>query len=568
MSDTYDTICYFYRLLFQKTQKEEPPEDVITLFNELSKNTEKLLEVHLQEFLVRNQGEEEESALQTAKKAVDKRFSRSKTFSKKGLDINEFLDFLLAKSNHPLIEQEYDLDRPLTDYFVYTSHNSYSNEEKSIHTHMLSFTLSDVTSKNSTAYLTSNEKDYLKSSIISTIVKALKRGVRVIELSLHPNVNNNNVHVQHEGAPHSSAKLSRCLEAIADHAFDNSAFPVILVLVEHIDQRLQSVVATKIKKYLRGNVCSSDDAFKAPLQSLKYKFIILSRRPKREQTTHNSSQLESYENYQKLIAGHIEGLDDQFTKLQDGEASNVKILSSTESLLENAKCADIISFTQKNFLAVYPNPSHPDEEIGSSSYDPFIGWIRGAQIVVFNTQPAQKSDKYLSDKCRWVMQGLFRAYGSIGYARKPDILLHKDLKFDPKVWRPIKRILKVKVYMGTGWHLDFSSDDFDETSPPDFFVALEIVGHPEDEAKEKTVPTVDQWIPTWDEEFEFTLTVPEIAMLLIEVREFDLNRTHDFGGQTCLPVLLLKDGIRSVPLYKDNGKPCKAARLLIRFQQY
>ncbi|KAK9734699.1 hypothetical protein RND81_04G157700 [Saponaria officinalis] len=558
MSDAYDTICYFYRLWCKETQKETPPDDVQKLFRDLSNNEGKLSVNDLQEFLITNQGEQKESALETAET-----FKRSSTFSKKGLKIVDFLHFLLGKLNPALVEpmSEDDLNRPLPHYFVYTSHDSYLKEHKSTQAHHLSFPLSDLTSKNSTPLPTSNEEDYKMSSSVSAIKKALRRGVRVIELSLYPNSNNKKVQVQHKGASHSSVKLSKCLEAISQHAFHKSDFPVILVLVEHINKSLQDVVAAKIKKYLGGNICSPKEAFNDPLQSLKNKFIILSRQPKQEQATPNSSEVESSEKYQELIAGHIEDLDDQFVNLRDGEASSVRILSSTESLLENASCADIISFTKKNLLAVYPNHGQSDQ-----GYDPFIGWIRGAQIVAFNTQSTQKSSRYLSDKCLRIMQGLFRAYGSIGYARKPNILLDNNLKFDPTVWRPIKKILKVKVYMGTGWHLDFSSDQFDETSRPDFFVALEVVGHPEDEAKEKTEPAIDQWIPTWDEEFEFTLTVPEIAMLLIEVKEFDIDRTHDFGGQTCLPVWLLKDGIRSVPLYKENGKPCKAARLLVRFQ--
>lgn len=42
-----------------------------------------------------------------------------------------------------------------------------------------------------------------------------------------------------------------------------------------------------------------------------------------------------------------------------------------------------------------------------------------------------------------------------------------------------------------------------------------------DEAKKQTKVIEDVWIPVWDEEFAFGLTVPELALLKIVVREHD-----------------------------------------------
>lgn len=93
-----------------------------------------------------------------------------------------------------------------------------------------------------------------------------------------------------------------------------------------------------------------------------------------------------------------------------------------------------------------------------------------------------------------------------------------------------------------------------------------IVGAPADFAKTKTKIIVDDWTPSWDEEFVFPLRVPELALLRIEVREHDISDKDDFGGQTCLPVSELKPGIRAVPLYDKKGEKYKSVRLLMRFQ--
>lgn len=95
---------------------------------------------------------------------------------------------------------------------------------------------------------------------------------------------------------------------------------------------------------------------------------------------------------------------------------------------------------------------------------------------------------------------------------------------------------------------------------------MRIVGVPTDAAKKKTRIIDDDWTPFWDEEFEFPLTVPDLALLRIEVREYDRSEKDDFGGQTCLPISELRPGIRAVPLYDRNGDKLKSVKLLMQFQ--
>jgi len=166
------------------------------------------------------------------------------------------------------------------------------------------------------------------------------------------------------------------------------------------------------------------------------------------------------------------------------------------------------------------------------------------------------------------MQGFFRANGGCGYVKKPDFLLTTGPNgevFDPKASLPVKTTLKVKVYMGDGWRMDFSKTHFDAFSPPDFYTRVGIAGVKADSVMKKTRVLEDQWVPVWDEEFTFPLTVPELALLRIEVQEYDMSEKHDFGGQTVLPVWELKQGIRAVPLHDRKGVRYKSVRLLMRF---
>ncbi|KAG9133614.1 hypothetical protein Leryth_023102 [Lithospermum erythrorhizon] len=187
--------------------------------------------------------------------------------------------------------------------------------------------------------------------------------------------------------------------------------------------------------------------------------------------------------------------------------------------------------------------------------------MHGAQMVAFNMQGHGKSLR--------LMHGMFRSNGGCGYVKKPDFLMTSGPNnevFDPKVALPVKTTLKVNVYLGEGWRLDFSHTHFDAYSPPDFYTKVHIVGVPADVSKKRTRIIEDDWGPQWDEEFKFRLTVPELALLRIVVREYDLSEKDDFGGQTCLPVSELRPGIRSVPLYDKKGEKLKSVKLLMRFQ--
>ena len=92
-----------------------------------------------------------------------------------------------------------------------------------------------------------------------------------------------------------------------------------------------------------------------------------------------------------------------------------------------------------------------------------------------------------------------------------------------------------------------------------------IAGVPSDSVMRKTRVVEDSWVPMWEDGFTFPLTVPEIAVLRVEVHEYDVNE-DDFGGQTVLPVSELWPGIRTVPLFDHKGMKFKSVKLLMSFE--
>ncbi|KAK4377487.1 hypothetical protein RND71_003783 [Anisodus tanguticus] len=278
----------------------------------------------------------------------------------------------------------------------------------------------------------------------------------------------------------SPVELIQCLKSIKEHAFVAFEYPVILTLEDHLTPDLQAKVAEKSNEKdngsQKGKKSSEEKAWGAEFSDLTQK-------------------LASYEN----------------GECQDEEA---------DSHHENPNIQQNTAPKYKHLIAIQAGKSKGPTSIrvDSSNYNPLIGWLHGAQMVAFNMQGHGMP--------LWLMQAMFRANGGCGYVKKPEFLLKSGPNnevHDPKRLLSVKTTLKVKIYMGKGWHLDFKRTHFDVYSPPDFYVKIVIAGVPADSIVKKTRPIEDNWIPTWDDEFEFPLTVPEIALLRVEVHEYDVR---------------------------------------------
>ncbi|KAI9073504.1 hypothetical protein K1719_044543 [Acacia pycnantha] len=529
-----------------------PPDDVKYVFYKFSSGGDHLSADQLGHFLVKHQGESDlsssnftqiiEKILQLRNQnegiqSIEKKNEEIETSTEaassiEGISLDEFFHFLLLDDfNTPLKSQvHHDMNAPLSHYFIYTGHNSYLTGNQ------LSSDCSDV-----------------------PIIKSLLDGVRVIELDLWPNSTRDDVIVVHGRTLTSPVALIQCLKSIKEYAFVKYHYPVIITLEDHLPTDLQAKVAEMVTEIFGEALYypETDGQMDEPETDCKWQ-----DESDEEVEVLNASEEKSLQQcapeYGRLITIHARKPKGQ-AKDYLSIVGNVGRLSMCEQRLLKT-CAsqgdEVIRFTQKNILRIFPKGTR----VSSSNFRPHIGWNYGAQMVAFNMQGYGKS--------LWSMQGMFRGNGGCGYVRKPDCLLlrgpHGEV-FNPTRALPVKATLKVKVYLGTGWSSDFSQTHFDSYSPPDFYTKVCIVGVDNDKVKKKTKVIDDDWFPVWDEGFEFPLTVPELALLRIEVREYDRHESDDFGGQTCLPVFELRPGFRSVPLYDKKGSQLKSVRLFMHF---
>ncbi|KAJ4978692.1 hypothetical protein NE237_009472 [Protea cynaroides] len=586
-----------YKMLFCFTRKfrsseVQPPADVRGAFNKYSERGNMKAE-QLHRFLVQAQGDVNATiadAEHIIQQVVQRRDQVIKN-AKNTLTLDDFFRYLFADDLNAPIKNEVhqDMTAPLSHYFIYTGHNS---------------------------YLTGNQLSSDCSDI--PIINSLKSGVRVIELDIWPNSSKDDVLVLHGRTLTAPVSLIQCLIAIKEHAFSSSPYPVIITLEDHLTPDLQAKVAEMLIQIF-GDLLFYPESdllleFPSP-EDLKHRIIISTKPPKEylesksfQDKGSNSQHVKSDEDllwkvsdptresesaddksdsdpedededaddsyhyshqigapqgpqYKRLItisAGKPKGGLKVALKV---EPNKVRRLSLSEQAFEKATESlgtEVVRFTQKNILRIYPKGTR----VTSSNFKPLTGWMHGAQMVAFNMQGYGKSLR--------LMQGMFRSNGGCGYVKKPDFLMgvgpHTEV-FDPKAELPVKKTLKVRVYMGDGWRMDFSPTHFDAYSPPDFYTRVGIAGVAADSKMEKTKVIEDNWNPIWEEEFTFPLTVPELALLRIEVFEYDMHDKDDFGGQTCLPVSELRPGIRAVSLFDRRGEreKFKSVKLLMKF---
>ncbi|GJY33227.1 phosphoinositide phospholipase C 2-like protein [Tanacetum coccineum] len=546
MSKQTYKVCFCFRRRFKLAATEAPPP-IKSLFEQYSDNNGIMTVDHLQRFLVEVQ-KQEKASVEDAQAIMN---TTAHLFHRKGFNLETFFKYLFGESNPALEDRlvHHDMTAPLSHYFIFTGHNS---------------------------YLTGNQ---LSSDCSFSAFTTLTTPVELI----------------------------KCLRSIKAHAFTASEYPVVITLEDHLTTDLQAKVAKMVTETF-GDMLFTPDAeslseFRSP-ESLKKRVIISTKPPKEYLKSQESKagamgsqrendaatgawggEIPSFKSRSNADFKH-EDLEDEFEEEEDLQDDNcapeyrnliaihagkgkgglddwlkvdpdkVRRLSLSEQELEKAAKThgpQIVRFTQRNILRVYPKGIRFD----SSNYNPLIGWMHGAQMVAFNMQGYGRS--------LWVMQGMFKANGGCGYVKKPEILMKNEAIFDPRASLPVKITLKVTVYMGEGWYYDFSHTHFDAYSPPDFYTRVGIAGVPADTIMKRTKAIEDNWIPAWNEQFEFPLTVPELALLRIEVHEYDMSEKDDFGGQTCLPISELRKGIRAVPLYSQKGDKYKSVKLLMHF---
>jgi hypothetical protein len=479
-----------------------------------------------------------------------------------------FLHHSINNAYHPdALEMEEKLDKPMSQYWINTSHNT---------------------------YLTGDQLQSISS--VQMYVNALRRGCKCLELDCW----DGDVNAQGTPIPvvfHGLTLTTKIcfgdiLDCVAAHVKANpDTYPVILSLENHCSRPYQQVMADLLKNKLGNSIYipdAKDMAAELPSpEFLKGKVVIKGKRPpESDDSPYEEEEVEPEDSDPYTPSSDAKCDKEQKDGKKAAKPSNIlpelaaltlfhgtKYHSFEMSIEEPVSYMHSIGETKigkilqanaanskkwreynvRHMTRTYPAGSRVD----SSNYNPVLAWAMGCQMVALNFQTAD-SPLMLND-------GRFLQNGGCGYVLKPPAVLGAATRGSPV-------LLKIRVVSGTCLPKP-NGDTVGETIDPYVTVTVhDVVGN---ETKEEyksssyftSVVNDNGFAPVWNEsEFHsFEIQFPQVAMVQIALMESDVT-LDDKVASASIPFSCLRRGYRSIQLHDLNGTrtgPFSMATILV-----
>ncbi|XP_069052564.1 inactive phospholipase C-like protein 1 [Lepisosteus oculatus] len=569
--------------------------DVYFLLAQLSKERESLDAQDLRLFLETEQG----LALATPETCLDiiRRHEPSAQGRERGLlGVDGFTRFLLSPECQ-LFDPEHrrvcqDMGLPLSHYYISTSHRS----------HLVG--------------------DQAQGALdLAGLVRALKLGCRCLELAASDGAGGEPVlgdrlhQQQHQraGASVAPVGLRSALEVVNKYAFLSSPFPLLLYLRQRCSPGQQRALARLLREAFGGRLYApragaGAGALPSPEQLRGRVLLVGKKLPPEEGGSEGEVSDEEEEEEAGARAGRrltLQGEGDPGAALVAPppppeprrlrlrrELSDLVAVARAGSRAYSSSCpapatpsppatpagpgpeagwalcslgegvarrlasdtpGELVAYTKRHLSRVRPSPARLD----SSNPNPQDFWKCGCQLVAMNFQTAGA----MMD----LHAGRFAPNGGCGYVLRPAVMRDEVSYFSANSQGCVPGVppqtLRVKVISGHSFPKPQGAGAKGEVIDP--YVVLELHGIPADCAEQRTrTAAQNQDDPLFDETFEFTVNLPELALLRFVVLDDDYIG-DDFIGQYTIAFECLQPGYRTVPLLSLTGEPLPRAALFV-----
>ncbi|KAK3540985.1 hypothetical protein QTP86_008199 [Hemibagrus guttatus] len=536
-----EEIKLFYELLTQR-------DEIDVIYRKYAKTGGQLSGNDLLTFL--QQEQREAVSLDEALKLIDKyepdlTAKQNKHMTKDGfLRYLTHLEGLILNPAHIGVYQ--DMRQPLNHYFISSSHNTYLME------------------------------DQLKGpSSTEAYIRALLKSCRCVELDCWDGPNGDPI-IYHGHTLTSKVLFKDVIEAIKECAFKKyihkhkmtSQYPVILSLENHCSVDQQKRMAHYMTSILGSALLTRPLGKEVPTclpspEELKGRILVKGKRLNKLDMAfnNNTDDVDSVSEEDEAAEAKQDGQETKTKKKKIRLAKELSDLviycksvhfNSFEHSREKQSCYEMASFKEskaKNLAEnsateyinhnmdklsrIYPAGTRTD----SSNYNPVTMWNAGCQIVALNFQTYGKEMD--------LNQGQFLPNGKCGYILKPEFMRMPGSRFNPIMltqgpWLK-KKILHIMVI--SAQQLPKLNKDKPK-SIVDPYVRVEIYGVPTDRASSQTQYITDNGFnPSWNASFDFTIQVPELAIVRFLVMDYDAASHNDFIGQYTLPFTSMQNDL-------------------------
>lgn len=446
-----------------------------------------------------------------------------------------------------------DMDQPLAHYFISSSHNTYLTD-------------SQIGGPSST----------------EAYVRAFAQGCRCVELDCWEGPGGEPV-IYHGHTLTSKILFRDVIQAVRDHAFTLSPYPVILSLENHCGLEQQAAMAHHLRtilgdmlvtqaldspnpeelpspEQLKGRVLVKGK--KLPAARSEDGRILSDREEEEEEEEEEGAEAAEQRRWAKQICPELSALVVYCcaTRLRTLHPVPVPPQPYQVSSLSERKAKKFIREAGNSFIRhnahqltrVYPLGLR----MTSANYSPQEMWNSGCQLVALNFQtPGYEMD---------LNAGRFLINGQCGYVLKPACLRQPDTNFDPECPGPPKTTLTIQVL--TAQQLPKLNAE-KPNSIVDPLVRVEIHGVPADCARKETNYVLNNGFnPRWGQTLQFELRAPELVLVRFVVEDYDTTSPNDFVGQFTLPLNSLKQGYRHIHLLSRDGASLSPATLFVHIR--